>query len=74
MQEALCFSPLQMGCPVGQPQLAAQLLGGFRAEIGCVTISLIGPSAWPLCLPAVNPNAGRDLPAWPDHGDDEDYG
>ena len=59
---------------VGHPPLAARLRWGFRTEIGCATTSLIGLSAWPPCLPAVNPNAGHELPAWPDHGGNEDYG
>lgn len=58
----------------GHPQLAAHLIWGVRTEIGCVATSLIGLSAWPLCLLAVNPNAGHELPAWLDHGGDEDYG
>ena len=61
MLETLRFS-------LQHPQLAALLTWGVRPEIGCVTTSLIGLSAWPLCFPAVNPNTGHELSAWPDHG------
>lgn len=55
------------GLSFEHPKLAAPLIRGVRTEIGCIIISLFGLSARTLCLP------GHELPAWTDHGGDENY-